>query len=89
MAAYPADAREVEDLLKNADQALYVAKGAGRNRFSFFTPALQDAAQNRVRIEVEDLDEPALLDDEDERIDNLPDDDARRLHDQSDGGLAA
>ena len=47
---YPADAREVEDLFKNADQALYVAKGAGRNRFSFFTPALQEAAQNRVRL---------------------------------------
>ena len=47
---YPADAREVESLFKNADQALYVAKGAGRNRFSFFTPALQEAAQNRVRL---------------------------------------
>ncbi len=47
---YPADAREVEDLFKNADQALYVAKGAGRNRFSFFTPALQEAAQSRVRL---------------------------------------
>ncbi|MBC7916426.1 MAG: EAL domain-containing protein [Rhodoferax sp.] len=47
---YPVDGGEVEDLLKNADQALYVAKGAGRNRFSFFTPALQEAAQNRVRL---------------------------------------
>jgi diguanylate cyclase (GGDEF)-like protein/PAS domain S-box-containing protein len=47
---YPADGREVESLFKNADQALYVAKGAGRNRFSFFTPALQEAAQNRVRL---------------------------------------
>jgi EAL domain-containing protein (putative c-di-GMP-specific phosphodiesterase class I) len=27
-----------------------VAKGAGRNRFSFFTPALQEAAQTRVRL---------------------------------------
>lgn len=27
-----------------------MAKGAGRNRFSFFTSALQEAAQTRVRL---------------------------------------
>jgi diguanylate cyclase (GGDEF)-like protein/PAS domain S-box-containing protein len=47
---YPLDAQQIEDLFKHADQALYVAKGAGRNRFSFFTPALQEAAQTRVRL---------------------------------------
>jgi diguanylate cyclase (GGDEF)-like protein/PAS domain S-box-containing protein len=47
---YPLDASDIENLFKHADQALYVAKGAGRNRFSFFTPALQEAAQARARL---------------------------------------
>ena len=47
---YPSDALDVEQLLRNADQAMYVAKNAGRNRFSYFTSALQEKAQSRLRL---------------------------------------
>ncbi|HEY3328328.1 MAG TPA: EAL domain-containing protein [Novimethylophilus sp.] len=47
---YPEDATGIEELLKNADQAMYLAKNTGRNRFSYFTKSMQEAAQNRMRL---------------------------------------
>lgn len=50
IALYPDDASSIEDLVKNADQAMYVAKREGRNRLTYFTPAMQESAQLRRRL---------------------------------------
>ena len=47
---YPSDAADIDTLLKLADQAMYEAKDKGKNRYSYFTQSLQDAAQSRLRV---------------------------------------
>ena len=50
IALYPPDARDLDELLSNADQAMYASKNGGRNRFSYFTPDLQAAAGARQNM---------------------------------------
>ncbi len=49
----PVDGRDADQLLKNADLALYRAKADGRGTFSFFEPALDAAARARREIELD------------------------------------
>lgn len=47
IALYPADGSDADQLLRSVDQAMYVAKREGRNRYSYFTSALRESAQYR------------------------------------------
>lgn len=47
---YPLDGESSAVLLKNADQAMYEAKHLGKNRFSYFTRAMQQTAHLRMLL---------------------------------------
>ena len=62
IAILPGDGKDPEQVLKNADMALYEAKAAGRKTWRFFEPSLEAVAVARRRME-RDL-RQAILNDE-------------------------
>jgi len=51
---YPQDSKDIDVLQRNGDQAMYAAKGNGRNSFHFFTPELQERAIRKRKM-IKDL----------------------------------
>lgn len=50
---YPESADQPEDIIQQADTAMYRAKERGRNSISFYHPAMQEAADKRLTLEKE------------------------------------
>jgi diguanylate cyclase (GGDEF)-like protein/PAS domain S-box-containing protein len=50
IALYPEDGTQAEELIRNAEQAMYMAKDEGRARFSYFTRSMQREAQAKLML---------------------------------------
>ncbi len=50
---FPKEEKGVDDILKQADTAMYRAKAVGRNEICFFLPSMQEAADEKLHISTE------------------------------------
>jgi len=48
---FPDDGSDIEEMIKNADSAMYHAKADGRNKFRFFTAEMNIRARQRMNVE--------------------------------------
>ncbi|MTH54569.1 EAL domain-containing protein [Bacillus mangrovi] len=52
IAVYPADGRDLETLIKNADTAMYRVKEQGKNSFQFYDPSMNESVSKKMQIEI-------------------------------------
>ncbi|NMV39902.1 putative bifunctional diguanylate cyclase/phosphodiesterase [Ralstonia insidiosa] len=53
VAIWPADGKTGDELLQNADMAMYTSKGEGRNTLRFYDPKMNEKAKARATVEAE------------------------------------
>ncbi|WP_317932697.1 EAL domain-containing protein [Halioxenophilus sp. WMMB6] len=51
IAIYPDCGEDIEQLIKNADQAMYHVKGAGKDGYCYYTPSISDALAEQLHLE--------------------------------------
>ena len=51
IAMFPDDGSDVDEILKNADTAMYHAKSIGKNNFQFYSEDMNNRATNRLKLE--------------------------------------
>lgn len=50
IAVYPQDGEEAEELIKNAELAMYISKDKGKNQYTLCTPAIKDDLLQKVTL---------------------------------------
>lgn len=53
VAGWPTDGLTIDELLHNADMAMYSSKGEGRNKLRFYDAQMNERVQHRARIETD------------------------------------
>ena len=51
IAVYPEDGADAETLLKNADSAMYIAKGKGRGRYQYYNAVMNESALLNLELD--------------------------------------
>lgn len=53
LAMFPRDGETPDDLIKNADLAMYQSKNRGKNMYHSFTPEMEERIQLKLRLEID------------------------------------